>query len=202
MIEQPERQIEAFAEAGADSITFHAEATAHANRTLAAIRELGCSPASPSTRHPGRGGRRLRGVAGVVLCMTVTPVGEGGSSSRLSGRSPDWSVAVSKIRSTVASTPHPGAAAGASCSSSARRLRGVAAAYTGVAAAATALKRPDDAGDAGVGPSRGAPIGSCHQPRSAGSCRCARRAHAPHATPGGRRSRPRPRRSPRSSGGG
>jgi len=42
MIEQPERQIEAFAAAGADSITFHAEATAHANRTLAAIRELGC----------------------------------------------------------------------------------------------------------------------------------------------------------------
>src|SRR5580765_8112250 len=42
MIEQPERQIEAFAEAGADSITIHVEATAHANRTLAAIRELGC----------------------------------------------------------------------------------------------------------------------------------------------------------------
>ena len=42
MIEQPERQIEAFAEAGADSITFHEEATPHANRTLAAIRDLGC----------------------------------------------------------------------------------------------------------------------------------------------------------------
>src|SRR6185436_10205877 len=42
MIERPERQIEAFAEAGADSITIHAEATAHANRTLTAIRELGC----------------------------------------------------------------------------------------------------------------------------------------------------------------
>src|SRR6201986_244742 len=42
MIETPERQIEEFAKAGADSITFHAEATPHANRTLAAIRELGC----------------------------------------------------------------------------------------------------------------------------------------------------------------
>ena len=42
MIEAPERHIEAFAEAGADSITFHEEATPHANRTLAAIRELGC----------------------------------------------------------------------------------------------------------------------------------------------------------------
>jgi len=42
MIEAPERQIEAFAQAGADSITFHAEATPHANRTLGAIRGLGC----------------------------------------------------------------------------------------------------------------------------------------------------------------
>src|SRR5512146_112220 len=42
MIEAPERQIEAFAAAGADSITIHAEATPHANRVLTAIRELGC----------------------------------------------------------------------------------------------------------------------------------------------------------------
>ena len=42
MIEHPERQIEEFAKAGADSITFHAEATPHVNRTLNAIRELGC----------------------------------------------------------------------------------------------------------------------------------------------------------------
>src|SRR5258707_13917578 len=42
MIEAPERQVEEFARAGADSITFHEEATAHANRTLHAIRELGC----------------------------------------------------------------------------------------------------------------------------------------------------------------
>ena len=33
MIEAPERHIEAFAAAGADSITFHEEATPHANRT-------------------------------------------------------------------------------------------------------------------------------------------------------------------------
>ena len=42
MIERPEDQIEEFAKAGADCITFHAEATPHANRTLYAIRELGC----------------------------------------------------------------------------------------------------------------------------------------------------------------
>src|ERR1700759_2765311 len=43
MIAAPERQIEEFAKAGADSITFHFEATPHANRTLHAIRELGCA---------------------------------------------------------------------------------------------------------------------------------------------------------------
>ncbi|HEY3492268.1 MAG TPA: ribulose-phosphate 3-epimerase, partial [Solirubrobacterales bacterium] len=42
MIEAPERQIADFAKAGADSITFHEEATPHAHRTLAAVRELGC----------------------------------------------------------------------------------------------------------------------------------------------------------------
>src|SRR5918999_535326 len=42
MIERPEQQISEFAKAGADSITFHAEATPHANRLLGAIRELGC----------------------------------------------------------------------------------------------------------------------------------------------------------------
>src|SRR5436189_2431375 len=42
MIERPEGQIAEFAKAGADSITIHAEATPHLNRTLTAIRELGC----------------------------------------------------------------------------------------------------------------------------------------------------------------
>jgi len=80
MIERPERQIEAFAEAGADSITFHAEATAHANRTLAAIRELGCLAGiaiNPGT--PVEAVSELRGFADIVLCMTVNP-GWGGQS--------------------------------------------------------------------------------------------------------------------------
>ena len=42
MIEQPERHIDAFASAGADSITIHREATAHVNYALNAIREKGC----------------------------------------------------------------------------------------------------------------------------------------------------------------
>jgi ribulose-phosphate 3-epimerase len=74
MIEDPDRQIEAFAEAGADSITFHLEATPHANRTLSAIRELGCLAGvaiTPST--PAAAVAELRGVADIVLCMTVNP---------------------------------------------------------------------------------------------------------------------------------
>ncbi len=74
MIEAPERQIEAFAEAGADSITFHAEATPHANRTLTAIRDLGCLAGiaiNPGT--PAEALSELRGEADIVLCMTVNP---------------------------------------------------------------------------------------------------------------------------------
>lgn len=41
MITEPERYIRQFAEAGADMITIHAEATKHLNGTLQAIRELG-----------------------------------------------------------------------------------------------------------------------------------------------------------------
>jgi ribulose-phosphate 3-epimerase len=80
MIEQPERQIEAFAEAGADSITIHAEATAHANRTLTAIRDLGCLAGvaiNPGT--PVEAVSELCGLADIALCMTVNP-GWGGQA--------------------------------------------------------------------------------------------------------------------------
>src|ERR671921_364218 len=42
MVERPERHVAAFADAGADGITVHAEATPHANYALAAVREAGC----------------------------------------------------------------------------------------------------------------------------------------------------------------
>jgi ribulose-phosphate 3-epimerase len=80
MIEAPERQIAEFAKAGADSITFHEEATAHANRTLGAIRELGCLAGvaiNPGT--PAEAVSELRGLADIVLCMSVNP-GWGGQS--------------------------------------------------------------------------------------------------------------------------
>jgi len=44
MIEFPERSIDAFAEAGANMISFHPEACVHMHRTAAAIRHVGASP--------------------------------------------------------------------------------------------------------------------------------------------------------------
>ncbi|MGI6183844.1 MAG: ribulose-phosphate 3-epimerase [Candidatus Fimadaptatus sp.] len=44
MIEQPERYIEEFAEAGADGITVHVEATRHLHRAIQQIRALGKRP--------------------------------------------------------------------------------------------------------------------------------------------------------------
>jgi ribulose-phosphate 3-epimerase len=44
MIETPERFVEAFADAGANMISVHPEASVHLHRTVAAIRDLGVSP--------------------------------------------------------------------------------------------------------------------------------------------------------------
>jgi len=80
MIERPDEHIEAFAKAGADSITFHAEATRHINRTLNVIRELGClaglaiNPGTPVATV----GESVHD-ADVFLCMTVNP-GWGGQA--------------------------------------------------------------------------------------------------------------------------
>jgi ribulose-phosphate 3-epimerase len=74
MIEQPDRQIAEFAKAGADSITFHAEATPHINRTLNAIRELGCLAGlaiNPGT--PVVAVSESANDADIFLCMTVNP---------------------------------------------------------------------------------------------------------------------------------
>jgi len=80
MIERPERQIEAFAAAGADLITIHAEATPHLDYALSAIRAAGAAAGlalCPSTP--------LDVLAEVVerldlaLCMTVNP-GWGGQT--------------------------------------------------------------------------------------------------------------------------
>jgi ribulose-phosphate 3-epimerase len=80
MIERPENHVEEFARAGADSITIHDEASAHTNRTLAAIREAGCL--AGLAINPGTAAEAVRELdryADIVLCMTVNP-GWGGQS--------------------------------------------------------------------------------------------------------------------------
>jgi len=145
MIEAPERHVEAFAEAGADSIAFHAEATPHANRTLSAIRELGCLAGvaiNPGT--PVEAVSELEGLADVVLCMTVNP-GWGGqafiesSPDRVTRLAPLVGEAKIEVDGGIdPSTAGPMAAAGASLFVAGSAVFGAddpAAAYAGIAAA-------------------------------------------------------------------
>jgi ribulose-phosphate 3-epimerase len=74
MIERPDRQVDEFARAGADCITFHQEADPHAHRTLGAIHDAGCLAGialNPGT--PAEMASALGEGADVVLCMTVNP---------------------------------------------------------------------------------------------------------------------------------
>ncbi len=74
MIENPERQVEEFAEAGADIISIHQEATPHVHFTLERIREAGCLAGlalNPST--PVEAVTELGDMVDLLLCMTVNP---------------------------------------------------------------------------------------------------------------------------------
>jgi ribulose-phosphate 3-epimerase len=74
MIEEPERYVTEFAEAGSDYITFHIEASLHAHRTIQSIRALGREPGIslvPST--PVHAIQEVLGDVFQVLVMTVNP---------------------------------------------------------------------------------------------------------------------------------
>ena len=74
MIEQPERYIDAFAEAGASLITVHVETCPHLHRTLQQIREAGALPAvtlNPAT--PLVTLEEVLAEVDTVLVMTVNP---------------------------------------------------------------------------------------------------------------------------------
>jgi ribulose-phosphate 3-epimerase len=80
MVERPERHIEAFASAGADNITVHAEATPHVHYALQAIHGAGCTAGlalCPAT--PVAAASELVADIDVLLCMTVNP-GWGGQA--------------------------------------------------------------------------------------------------------------------------
>jgi len=80
MIVEPERYVEAFAKAGSDTVTVHAEVSPHLHRTLQAIRGAGARPGvvlNPST--PLDGLEYVLGDVSLVLLMSVNP-GFGGQS--------------------------------------------------------------------------------------------------------------------------
>ncbi len=74
MTEHPETQVAAFAEAGADIITFHIEAARHAHRIVQQIKAAGCkvgialNPATPLVML-----EELLGDIDMALIMTVNP---------------------------------------------------------------------------------------------------------------------------------
>ena len=147
MIERPERQVEAFADAGADSLTVHYEATPHVHYALQAVRNAGCAAGlalNPGT--PVDVVADLADQADMVLCMTVNP-GWGGQAfipsslgkierlRALLGEGPDLEV----DGGIDTATAGPAAQAGASLFVAGSALFGdadPAAAYTRIAAAA------------------------------------------------------------------
>jgi ribulose-phosphate 3-epimerase len=80
MIERPERQIEAFVKAGADSVTFHAEATPHVAYAASLIRESGaCVGLAINPGTPVGALAEVVEQIDMALCMTVNP-GWGGQA--------------------------------------------------------------------------------------------------------------------------
>jgi ribulose-phosphate 3-epimerase len=74
MIVEPERYLEAFADAGADSISVHVEASTHLQRTLARIRELKARAGVVLNPHtPEDCLRYILGDLDLILLMTVNP---------------------------------------------------------------------------------------------------------------------------------
>jgi len=80
MIERPERHVAEFVKAGADTVTFHAEATPHVSYTAGLLRE--CGAGVGVAINPATAVGALAEVAGAIdmaLCMTVNP-GWGGQT--------------------------------------------------------------------------------------------------------------------------
>jgi len=80
MVQEPDRFLEAFAKAGAGTLTVHAEVLPHLHRTLSAIRALGCRAGvaiNPST--PPAAIQEVVSLLDLVLVMSVNP-GFGGQA--------------------------------------------------------------------------------------------------------------------------
>lgn len=80
MVQEPDRLLPAFADAGCQTILVHAEACTHLHRTLSQIIELGASAGVVLNPHtPVDALRHVLGLIDMVLLMTVNP-GFGGQS--------------------------------------------------------------------------------------------------------------------------
>jgi ribulose-phosphate 3-epimerase len=80
MIEQPDRYVDAFVDAGADWLTVHQEASVHMHRTVERIRQLGAKPGvsiNPAT--PPSALSEILPYVDMVLVMSVNP-GFGGQT--------------------------------------------------------------------------------------------------------------------------
>lgn len=74
MIENPDKYVDAFAEAGADYISVHVEAAVHLNRTINKIKEFGCKAGvviNPAT--PVNSIKDVAEYIDLLLIMTVNP---------------------------------------------------------------------------------------------------------------------------------
>ena len=85
MIVEPERYIEAFRDAGADSLSVHIEAVPEPTSILNRIRELGALLISPKLRHACRDDAAHAKEADILLVMSV-PAGFGGQTFRYGPR--------------------------------------------------------------------------------------------------------------------
>jgi ribulose-phosphate 3-epimerase len=147
MVARPERHVGDFAQAGADNITIHAEATPHVHYTLQAVRAAGCTAGlalCPAT--PVAAALEVLADIDVLLCMTVNP-GWGGQEFL-----PGSIAKLERLRAMIgpgvelevdggidAGTAGPCAAAGATAFVAGTALFGApdpAAAYREIAAAA------------------------------------------------------------------
>jgi ribulose-phosphate 3-epimerase len=74
MIERPERHVAEFAEAGADSITVHYEATPHVHYALSKVKDAGCHASlAINISTPPDVVAELVDELDMVLCMTINP---------------------------------------------------------------------------------------------------------------------------------
>ena len=80
MVSNPDALLDAYADAGAQIITVHAEACAHLDRTLSRIRELGCKAGVSLNPHtPADVLQHVLDRLDLILVMTVNP-GFGGQA--------------------------------------------------------------------------------------------------------------------------